>query len=84
MAERRFKIFKSELSESYHKALKDKQQRIIEKTKEQLYKTAWGYQYEETNLDGQGNIQIVEVDKFQEKYNILRKFKAFCASCLSK
>lgn len=94
------KYFKSELSESYHKALKDKQQRIIEKTQEQLYKTAWGYQYEETKLDGQGNIiytikkqahpnaracieilqrlspkewntniQIVEVDKFQEKYN---------------
>ncbi|MGL4387872.1 MAG: hypothetical protein ACRCTJ_00570 [Brevinema sp.] len=35
--------FKSELSESYFRALEDKQQRIIEKIQEQLYKTAWGY-----------------------------------------
>lgn len=50
------KYFKSELSESYHRALKDKQQRIIDKTQEQLYKTAWGYEYEEVKKDGQGNI----------------------------
>lgn len=50
------KYYKSELSESYHKALQDKQQRIIDKTQEQLYKSAWGYEYKEVKKDGQGNI----------------------------
>ncbi|MDK2818733.1 MAG: hypothetical protein KFW21_04715 [Spirochaetota bacterium] len=50
------KYFKSELSESYHRALKDKQQRIIEKTQEQLYKSAWGYEYKEVKQDSQGDI----------------------------
>lgn len=50
------KYFKSELSESYHRALKDKQQRIIEKTQEQLYKSAWGYEYKEVKTDNQVNI----------------------------
>ncbi|MGL4562443.1 MAG: hypothetical protein ACRCVW_01125 [Brevinema sp.] len=50
------KYFKSELSESYLRALKDRECDIIEKTKNQLFKIAWGYEYEEVKKDSQGNI----------------------------
>ncbi|MGL4562105.1 MAG: hypothetical protein ACRCV0_07465 [Brevinema sp.] len=48
--------FKSELSESYLRALKDRECDIVEKTKAQLFKIAWGYEYEETKFDAQGNV----------------------------
>ncbi|MGL4393660.1 MAG: hypothetical protein ACRCS8_00315 [Brevinema sp.] len=48
--------FKSELSDSYLRALKDREFDIIEKTKNQLFKIAWGYEYEETKFDAQGNV----------------------------
>ncbi|MGL4561111.1 MAG: hypothetical protein ACRCV0_02315 [Brevinema sp.] len=61
------KYFKSELSESYLRALKDRELDIVEKTKAQLFKIAWGYEYEEVKKDSQGNIYLYSNKKGSSK-----------------